>query len=198
MRLDGGAACRSRRGRRRWRRRQRRRRRSNRCSRCRSRILQVGLYPPPSKSSNNLNCRQIGRRVRRRCTDRCQSTNLSYHLQNQALDGLDNQCTYWCRRPEGGMCRMRAGSLPTPRDSHSTRWDLCCKSCTEPIHKQCHQSRTSRCSLHPSRGSRVGAAGAAGAAESGYAECGYAVGVDGADDADDADGGCAMETTGMG
>ncbi len=124
LRLDGGAACRSRnsRGRRRWRRRwRRRRRRSNRCSRCRDRIHCVRL------------------RVRRR---RMRTSYFCCHFR----------CTHWYRRPEGGqhMCRMRSGSWPTPRDSHSTRWGLCCKSCTEHIHQQCHQSRTSRCSPDPS------------------------------------------------
>ena len=142
LRLDGGAACRSRRGRRRWRRRRRRRRRSNRCSRCRH-------------CNNNIRLQ-----VRRRRIDRylCLMTHMVAHR------------TYWYRRPEGGMCRMMPGNWPTPRDNHSTRSGEFCKSCTAPIQQQSHQSRTSRCSPHPSRG--VGAA-----ADSGRAAC--------------ADGGCA-------
>jgi hypothetical protein len=86
------------------------------------------------------------------------------------------------------MCRMMPGNWPTPRDSHSTRSGLFCKSCTAPIQQQCHQSRTSRCSSHPSReAARAGAkaaraakaAKAAEAADSGCAAC--------------ADGGCAQE-----
>ena len=138
LRLDGGAACRSRGGRRRWRRRRRRRRRSNRCSRCRD--------------CNNY----IRLQVRRR---------RSYRYLC-----MIRHSTYWYRRPEGGMCRMMPGNWPTPRDNHSTRSGLFCKSCTAPIQQQSHQSRTSRCSPHPSRG--VGAA-----ADSGRAAC--------------ADGGCA-------
>ena len=93
-----------------------------------------------------------------------------YHLLERS--------NYWYRVPEvsldatiqGGMCRMIPGNSPRPRDNHSTRSGLFCKSCTAPIQQQSHQSRTSRCSPHPSRG--VGAA-----ADSGRAAC--------------ADGGCA-------
>ena len=120
LKLDGGAARRSRRWRRQRRRQRqrqrRRRRRSNRCSRC-----------PYRKNYIRL----LARRLRKR------------HFLKRS--------TYWCRRPEGGMCRMRAGSWPTPRNNRSTRSGLFCKSCTAPIQQQCHQSRTSRSSLHPSR-----------------------------------------------
>jgi len=111
------------------------------------------------------------------------------------MNHLLNGSTHWCRRPEGGMCRMRAGSWPTPRDSHSTRWGLCCKSCTEHIHQQCHQSRTSRCSPDPSRGGAAAESGCDAAcvdgadgarAASGSAAC--ADGADGADGGDGADG----------
>ena len=146
LRLDGGAACRSSRGRRRWRRRRRRRRRSNRCSRCRDCKHRMWIQVRRPGSNRYLCDSNI----------RC------------------NRCTYWYRRPEGGMCRMLPGSWPTPRDNHSTRSGLICKSCTAPIQQQSHQSRTSRCSPLPSRG-----VGAAAAVDCASGDCGCAMTTEG-------------------
>ena len=49
----------------------------------------------------------------------------------------------------GTVCRMRSGSSPALRQSHSTRRVLLSKSCTEQ--SQYHQSRTGRCTSHRCR-----------------------------------------------
>ena len=153
-----------RRWRRSWRRRRRRRRpRSNRCSRYQYGTCEI--------------------RIRVQCPrkHRCRIETIASSGQFLSM--------YWCRRPEGDMCRMLLGNWPRPRDIHSSHWGRLCNSCTEPFDQcrqsrrtiarnrrqsrhQCRQSRTSRCSPHPSRGGKVGAVGAAAiAGRAGRSQC---------------------------